>query len=77
MAHAPDLACAHAEQGAAKKAGSRVEAVLGLPGLEDKGVRASNTLLSLGVESMQLADLYRALQESALCRPVPMEEVRP
>ena len=73
MAHAPDLACAHAEQGAEKKGGSQLEAVLGLPGLEDKDMRASDTLLSLGVESMQLADLYRALR--ALCRPVPMEEV--
>ena len=51
--------------------------MLGLPGLEDKGVSASGTLLGLGVDSMQLADLYRALQESALCRPVPLEEVRP
>ena len=52
-----------------------MEAVLGLLGLEDKDVSASDTLLGLGVDSMQLAEIRARLQR-ALCRPVPMEEVR-
>ena len=52
-----------------------MEAVLGLLGLEDKDVSNSDTLLGLGVDSMQLAEIRARLQR-ALCRPVPMEEVR-
>ena len=62
-------------QGATEEAGSLVEAVLGLLGLEDKDVSNSDTLEGLGVDSMQLAEIRARLQR-ALCRPVPIEEVR-
>ena len=52
-----------------------MEAVLGLLGLEDKDVSNSDTLEGLGVDSMQLAEIRARLQR-ALCRPVPIEEVR-
>ena len=52
-----------------------MQAVLGLLGLEDKDVANSDTLEGLGVDSMQLAEIRTRLQR-ALCRPVPIEEVR-
>jgi acyl carrier protein len=53
-----------------------VAAVLGMLGLEEKDVADGDTLESLGMDSMQVAEIRARLQR-ALGRPIPLEEVRP
>ena len=51
-------------------------AVLGMLGLEEKDVAEGDTLESLGMDSMQVAEIRARLQR-ALGRPMPLEEARP
>ena len=53
-----------------------VAAVLGMLGLEEKDVGEGETLESLGMDSMQVAEIRARLQR-ALGRPMPLEEARP
>ncbi len=63
-------------QAAVEQAGGLVEAVLGMLGLEEKDVTDGDTLESLGMDSMQVAEIRSRLQR-ALGRPIPLEEARP
>lgn len=51
-------------------------AILGMLGMEEGEVKDADTLESLGVDSMQAAEIRSRLQR-ALGRPIPLEEVRP
>ena len=62
-------------QAAAGEAGGLVEAVLAMLGLEEKNVSETDTLESLGMDSMQVAEIRARLQR-ALGRPIPLEEAR-
>ena len=61
-------------QAAGDDAGGLVAAVLGMLGLEEKDVGETETLESLGMDSMQVAEIRARLQR-ALGRPIPLEEV--
>ena len=61
---------------AGEDAGGLVAAVLGMLGLEEKDVGETETLESLGMDSMQVAEIRARLQR-ALGRPIPLEEARP
>ena len=56
-------------------AGGLVAAILGMLGMEEGEVKDADTLESLGVDSMQAAEIRSRLQR-ALGRPIPLEEVR-
>ena len=49
-------------------------AILGMLGMEEGEVKDTDTLESLGVDSMQAAEIRSRLQR-ALGRPIPLEEV--
>ena len=56
--------------------GKLVDAVLALLGLEANAVADTDTMESLGMDSMQVAEVRARLQR-ALGRTVPLEEVAP
>ena len=64
----------HALLQAAGDQGSLVDAVLALLGLEASAVADTDTMESLGMDSMQVAEVRARLQR-ALGRTVPLEEV--
>ena len=63
-------------QAAGEQTGGLVAAVLGMLGLEEKDVADGDTLESLGMDSMQVAEIRARLQR-ALGRPMPLEEAGP
>ena len=72
--HQLTAARARASQTANEQTGGLVAAVLGMLGLEEKDVADGDTLESLGMDSMQVAEIRARLQR-ALGRPIPLEEV--